>query len=150
MRIRDLYVGTVMSLMCVEKIKTGRTIRRTRSRSKVASCLYKKVLLCIRNGIRDHPHPSARCAVVSPLCVPTHMYLAYKIAHNAWHYDARKVHKCTGSWVCTEDFVSVSLCALARAQMASQWRKGTARWYVTVYFHIGLQRATNVTCIYIT
>jgi len=27
----------------------------------------------------------------------THMYLAYKIAHNTGIMDARKVHKCTGS-----------------------------------------------------
>jgi hypothetical protein len=44
----------------------------------------------------------------------THMYLAYKIAHNTGIMDARKVHKCTGSWVCTEDLVSVSLCARPR------------------------------------
>lgn len=39
--------------------------------------------------------------------VPIHMYLACKITHNGGIMILVELRKCTGSWVCTEDFVSI-------------------------------------------
>jgi len=45
------------------------------------------------------------------------------------------VHKCMGSWVCIQDFVSVSLCAHPRGLKWPVNGKGTTR-FVTLYVHM--------------
>lgn len=86
--------------------------------------------------------------VVSPLCVSTHMYLAYKIAHNA---GIMMPGKCTSARA-LEFVPKILYLHPFVCPRGLKWPVGGERGphkYTSRCIFIRLQRATNVTCIHL-